>query len=159
MSFSFVNHSLIWTWTFTLCKMHIVSKTTSLTRVAIYLLLTSQGLFKLHLLLDFLLFVGKDWMLTLWRFKRICHIHHIIFLFDWRNIHWVSHCSWITHIWNECTLLLLSMNVSSSLQFIIDLLTLSLIIDWRIVTALNHWIWNTFMLILIWVILRDWRFD
>ena len=150
MAFSFVYHSLVWTGTLTFCKVHIISKTTCLTWISVYLLLACQGLFKLHLLLNFLLFVSQNWMFTLWLFKRVCHVHYLIFLFYRGYIHWICHCPRIAHIIYEVALLLLTMNISSSsLHFIVDLLSLSIIVNWRIITTLDHWIRNTLMLILI----------
>lgn len=150
MTFSFVYHSLIWTWTLTFCKVHIVSKTTCLTWISIYLLLACQGLFKLHLLLNFLLFICQNWMFTLWLFKRVCHVHYLVFLFYRRYIHRICHSPRVAHIINKVALFLLTMNISSSsLHFIVDLLSLSIIVNWRIIAALDHRIWNTLMLILI----------
>jgi hypothetical protein len=58
MSLSFINHSLVWTWTLALSKMNVVSETPSLPWLSVNLLLVCQRLFELHLLLHLLLFVS-----------------------------------------------------------------------------------------------------
>jgi hypothetical protein len=63
LTFPFINHSLVWTWALTLGEVHVVSET------SINLLLIGQSLFKLYLLLNFLLFIGQNWVFALSRLK------------------------------------------------------------------------------------------
>lgn len=69
MAFSLINHSLVWTWALALCEVHVVSESTSLSRLPVYLLLARQSLLELKLLLDFLLLVGEDGVLALGRLE------------------------------------------------------------------------------------------
>jgi len=80
MTFSVIYHSLIRTWTLTLSKVHVVSEA-SLTSLSVYLLLVGQSLFELKLLLQFLLFVSQNRVLTWILLKRVGHIHYISLLF------------------------------------------------------------------------------
>jgi hypothetical protein len=69
LTFPFINHSLVWTWALTLGEVHVVSETSTLTWLSINLLLIGQSLFKLYLLLNFLLFIGQNWVFALSRLK------------------------------------------------------------------------------------------
>ena len=61
MALSFINHSLIWTWTFTLGKMNDILEAIA---ISIHMLLARQSLLELHLLLHLLLLVSKDRVLA-----------------------------------------------------------------------------------------------
>lgn len=70
MALAVFNHSLVRRWALALGKVHVVSETVRLARLAIdLLLLVIDGLFELNLLLDFLLLVSQDRMLALVRLE------------------------------------------------------------------------------------------